>query len=202
MREPARKVLILQGHPDPRGHHYGHALGNAYADGAVQAGHEVRDIAIAALDFPLLRSREDLEHGTPPEAIRQAQSAILNADHLVLIYPVWNGGLPALVKGFLEQTFRPTFTFPNAKRDERIGFVAALRQRKALQGKTARVVATMQMPAWVYRWYFHPHLEKNALRLAGIRYVKESLIGSVESASGRDRERWVRRLHALGSEAR
>lgn len=190
MRATARKVLIIQGHPDPQGHHSGHAPADAYAKGAGQAGHQVQHIAIASLDFPLLRSREDLQHGTPPDAIRHAQSAILDADHIVLIYPVWNGGLPALVKGFLEQTFRPTFTFPNARRDERLGFFAALRQRKALPGKTARVVATMMMPALVYRCYFHPHLEKNTLRLASIRSIKESLIGSVEASDGHAREHW------------
>jgi putative NADPH-quinone reductase len=142
MGATARKVLIIQGHPDPRGHHFGHALANAYAKGAVQAGYQVQHIAIASLDFPLLRSRDDLEHGTAPEAIRHAQSAILDADHIVLIYPVWNGGLPALVTGFLEQTFRPAFTFPNAKRDEQLGFFGALRQRKACRARR---------PAWSRR---------------------------------------------------
>ena len=96
-----------------------------------------------------------------PEAIRQVQDALTRADHVVMFYPVWNGAMPALLKGFLEQTFRSSFVFPDAKPDERLGFSSYFSQRKALTGKSGRVVATMQMPAFVYRWYFHPHPEKN-----------------------------------------
>jgi putative NADPH-quinone reductase len=109
-----KHILIIQGHPDPEGHHFGHALAEAYAKGAVEAGHQVDLITVARLDFPLLRSRDDLERGTPPACIRDAQSAMLAADHILLLYPVWNGAMPALAKGFLEQTFRPAFIFPNA----------------------------------------------------------------------------------------
>ncbi len=201
MATQPKHILIIQGHPDPEGHHFGHALAEAYAKGAVEAGHHVDLIIVATLDFPLLRSRDDLEHGTPPDCIREAQSAMLAADHIVLLYPVWNGAMPALLKGFLEQTFRPAFIFPNARRDKPLGFFSSLRQRKVLKGKSARVVVTMQMPAWMYRWYFRPHPEKNTLRLSGIGPIKETLIGLVETPKGDKRARWLQRMHALGREA-
>ncbi len=105
MATQPKHILIIQGHPDPEGHHFGHALAEAYAKGAVEAGHHVDLITVATLDFPLLRSRDDLEHGTPPDCIREAQSATLAADYIVLLYPGWNGAMPALPKDFLEQTF-------------------------------------------------------------------------------------------------
>jgi hypothetical protein len=57
---------------------------------------------------------------------------------------------------------------------------------------------TMQMPAFVYRWYFHPHPEKNTLRLGGISPIRESLIGLVEAPSSAKRERWLRTMYAFG----
>ena len=108
-----------------------------------------------------------------------------------MIYPVWNGTLPARLKGFLEQVFRPAFTFLRFNPDQPLGVATAIRQPKRLTGKTARVVATMQMPAFVYRWYFHPHPEKNTLRLGGIRPIRESLIGLVEAPDPRKREQWL-----------
>jgi putative NADPH-quinone reductase len=54
-----KRITILQGHPDPRGHHFGNALVEAYADGARAGGHEVRCIEVAKLAFPLLRSAEE-----------------------------------------------------------------------------------------------------------------------------------------------
>ena len=88
----------------------------------------------------------------------------------------------------------------NATPGETRGFFSALKQRKALHGKTARIVATVQMPAFIYRWYFHPHLEKNTLRLSGMGRVTDSLIGLVEGPNPDRRERWLRRMHQLGAQ--
>jgi putative NADPH-quinone reductase len=197
-----RHIAIIQGHPDPLGHHFGHALADAYVKGAHEGGHEIHVIDVATLDFPLLRSREDLERGVPPDAIQQAQAAIGRSDHVVMIYPVWNGAMPALLRGFLEQTFRPAFIFPDVKPGEKLGFFAWFTQRKALKGTSARIVVTMQMPAFVYRWYFHPHPEKNTLRLCGMGPIRESLIGFVETPNGRTRERWLGKMYAFGREGR
>jgi putative NADPH-quinone reductase len=194
----SQRIAIIQGHPDPRGHHFGHALAEAYIKGATEVGHTIIVIDVAKLEFPLLRCKEDLERGGPPDVIQQAQSAIAGSDHIVMIYPVWNGAMPALLKGFLEQTFRPAFIFPDAKAGEPLGFSSWFTQRKALTGKTARIVVTMQMPAFVYRWYFHPHPEKNTLRLGGISPIRESLVGLVEAPSGAKRERWLRTMYAFG----
>jgi putative NADPH-quinone reductase len=198
----ARRILIIQGHPDAGGDHFGCALAQAYARGATEAGHDVEVLEIAKLEFPLLRSKAELDRAPAPEAIRSAQRALLRCDHVVLIYPVWNGGMPALLKGFLEQVFRPAFVFPDAHPEQPLGLFAYFTQKKGLQGKTARVVATMQMPAFVYRWYFHPHSEKNTLRLSGIGPVRESFIGLVHRSNGRWRERWLHRMHALGRRGR
>lgn len=200
MSVAVRRIAIIQGNPDPCGRHFGHALAEAYTEGARGAGREVHVIDVATLDFPLLRSRDDMNTSLPPEGIRAAQAELLQADHLMMIYPVWNGTMPALTRGFLEQTFRSTFMFPDTKPGDTLGFVAALKQRKALAGKTARIVVTMQMPAFVYRWYFHPHPERNTLRLSGLRPVRETLVGQVEANDGRKRDAWLRALRTLGVE--
>jgi putative NADPH-quinone reductase len=198
----ARRIALLQGHPDVRTIHFGHALADAYATGARKAGHTVEVLEVSKLDFPFLRCREDLESDVIPDAIRAAQSLISGADHLVMIYPVWNGGTPAMLRAFLEQTFRPRFIFPDTKPGESVGFVSALRQRKALTGKSAHIVATMAMPAFVYRWYFHPHPERNTLRLGGMSPIRETLIGLVEAPNGVKREEWLRRMHDFGRQGR
>jgi putative NADPH-quinone reductase len=71
-----RRLAIIQGHSDPRGHHGGHALADAYAAGVNAAGHEVQVIHVAHLDFPVLRTKEDWENEAPPDPIRQAQQTI------------------------------------------------------------------------------------------------------------------------------
>lgn len=190
-----RRIVIVQGHPDRGGSHLCQALADAYAQGARAGGHEVERIEVARLDFPLLRTREDFEHGPLPEALRPAQEAIGRADHLVLIYPLWLGSMPALLQGFLEQVFRPGFAFT-------MEGSGTGRYRKRLRGKSARVVVTMGMPALVYRWYYRAHslkcLERNILGFCGIRPVKETLFGMVESVSAERRGAWLAEMSALG----
>ena len=107
----AKRILIIDGHPDPEPQRLCHGLANAYASGAVDAGHEVRRLELHSLDFPLLRSEADFETGKPPAPIATAQADISWAEHIVIVYPLWLGTMPALLKGFLEQTIRPDFAF-------------------------------------------------------------------------------------------
>ena len=47
-----RRITIVQGHPDPAGQHLLHAMADAYADAATAAGHQVRRIEVAKLEYP------------------------------------------------------------------------------------------------------------------------------------------------------
>jgi putative NADPH-quinone reductase len=166
-----RRILIIQGHPDPIATRLCSALAEAYAAGAVEAGHQVARLSVAELDLPLLRRPEEFDHGTPSAAIKAVQSALHDAEHWVLIYPIWLGGMPALLKGFLEQTLRPGFGFTPDR-----GLSSGM-----LGGRSARIIATMGMPSFVFRWWFGAAsvkaLRRNILNFAGIRPVQMSLIG-------------------------
>ena len=83
------KIAVIQGHPDPSGNHLCHALASAYVDGALAAGHEVEQVDVGQLDFPILRSQKDWEKGdeSTPKDLKKAQQAIVGADHLFVIYP-------------------------------------------------------------------------------------------------------------------
>lgn len=196
MQDPKR-ILILQGHPDPAGGHLCHALAGAYAEGARESGHTVDTVNIATLDFPLLRTQAEWTQGELPPALKPAQQAIAQAEHLVFFFPLWLGDMPALVKAFLEQVARPGFAFkPGADNP----FAA-----KGLAGRSARVVVTMGMPALLYRFYFRAHsvraLERNVLGFVGIAPVHETLIGMVDKLGDKGVTRWKAKLRALGRKA-
>ena len=192
-----RRIAILQGHPDLAPERLCRALARAYARGAESQGHEVRTIDVAALDFPLLRSQAEFERGAPAPAIREAQETLSWADHWVIVYPLWLGDAPALVKAFIEQTFRP-------------GFALRYREGKLpeglLTGKSARVIVTMAMPAFIYRWYFFAHglrsLKRNVLNYSGVAPVRETLIGSVKGMDRAAAEQWLAKVAALGRQAK
>jgi putative NADPH-quinone reductase len=192
------RITIIQGHPDPAGGHYGHALAQAYASGAEEAGHEVRTTVVANLEFPLIRTKKEWEGELYPVSIRQAQDVIRWANHLVIFYPLWLGSMPALLKAFLEQVMRPGFATSKVE--------SGTSWKKLLAGRSARIVVTMGMPALIYRWYFGAHslksLERNILGFVGIGPIRETLIGLVETRSAARREKWLEKLRALGRAGR
>jgi putative NADPH-quinone reductase len=199
MRERAmpKRILIIDGHPDTAPARYLHALADAYRQAAVAAGHDVRTIMVGSLEFDGLRSGEDFQKGTPPPAIIEAQEAVRWADHLVILYPLWLGGMPALLKSFFEQLLRPGFAFAAAR--------GRGMPRKLLSGRSARIIVTMGMPALFYRWYFRAHslksLERNILAFCGVKPVRSSLVGMVEGTGKAHRSDWLRKMESLGRRA-
>ena len=191
------RIVLIQGHPDAQAPHLCHALAQAYADGATAAGHEVRQIDVASIDFALLRSQHEWELGLLPAVLKPAQADIGWAQHIVLFFPLWLGDMPALLKGFLEQVARPGFAF-STEGGNTFG-------RKGLTGRSARVVVTMGMPALVYRWYFRAHsvksLERNILGFVGIAPVHETLAGHVEQLGDAGVAKWKARMRVLGAKA-
>lgn len=192
----SRRILIIQGHPDSSERHFCHALADRYRAGAASASHELRMLEIAQLDFPFLRSKQEWEQGQLPPSLREAQASIAWAEHLVLIFPLWLGDMPALLKAFLEQVARPGFALGQPDKGG-LG-------KKLLGGRSARVVVTMGMPALVYRLYFQAHsvrsLERNILGFVGIAPVRRTLIGMVEGAAAA-RAQALEKLRLLGERA-
>lgn len=190
----AKRIAIIQGHPDPDEQRFCRALANAYADGALSVGHQIKTIDIARIEFPVLRTQHEFEHGAISESIQQAQDIIQWAEHLVVIYPLWLGSMPAYLKAFLEQVFRPGFAAIKSTEDSP--------WKKCLTGRSARVIVTMGMPAFVYRFIYLAHslksLERNILGFCGIGPTKDTLIGMVEAIGDEKRRQWLLRLEKLG----
>ena len=191
------QILILNGHPDSRSKGLCGALADAYAEGAASGGHTVERLDIGALQFDLLRSQADFETGTAPPDIVAAQETIRRADHLVVVFPLWLGDMPALLKGFFEQTLRPGFAFT---------YRPSGLPQKHLGGRSARIVVTMGMPAFVYRWYFRAHavknLKRNILGFVGYAPVRDTIVGGVATAKPAAMARHFETMRALGRAAR
>ncbi|MEO8313866.1 MAG: NAD(P)H-dependent oxidoreductase [Pseudomonadota bacterium] len=191
-------ILIIDAHPDSRPERYVHALAAAYANGASSAGHETRSLALAALRFPLLRSNEEFQAEPTSSVIRDAQQSLLWADHVVILFPLWLGSMPALLKGFLEQVLRPGFAFAPGK--------SGRLPRKLLKGRSVRIVVTMGMPSLFYRLVYRSHslksLERNILAFCGFAPVRVCIVGMVEGMSSKARAAWLEKLAVLGRLAR
>lgn len=188
------RILILDGHPDPRPERLGHALAEAYAQGARAAGHEVKVVRIAELALPNLTTAEAFT-GPPPAAVVGLQADIRGAQHLAIFHPLWLGAAPAMVKGFFEQVFRYGFALSPSSPLAR-----------PLKGRSARLVVTMGMPAPAYALAFGAFgvrsLERSVLNLSGVWPTRRTLLGGVEQAPAARRQAWLEKMRRLGAAAR
>lgn len=194
----SKRIVIIQGHPDPTDSHFGHILAKAYTDGAHEAGHQVKTLNVAKLNFSLLSSEYEFESEPPANDIQGAQDVIMWAEHIVILYPLWLGTMPAMLKGFWEQVLRPGFAMTSGDRNSW--------PKKLLKGRSARIVVTMGMPGLIYRWFYGAHslknLKRNILGFCGISPIKDTLIGSIENMTETKREAWLKKLNELGKQAK
>jgi putative NADPH-quinone reductase len=107
------RVLVLYAHPSPES--FGAALHGEAVKGLTEAGHEVDDCDLYAEGFdPVLSLPEragyhDLASNVDPVAGYVAR--LRAAEALVLCFPVWNYGYPAILKGFFDRVFLPGVSF-------------------------------------------------------------------------------------------
>lgn len=191
-----KKILIINGHPDRESFNY--ALSAAYKKGAIKTNAEIREINIGELDFsPNLRygyrKRTELE----PDLL-EAQEKLKWADHLVWVYPVWWGSLPAIMKGFIDRIMLPGFAFN--KRENSLWW------DKCFTGKSARIICTLDQPAWYYKWVYgnpsHNAMKKVTLNYIGVNKVKITSIGPIRLSKDTFRTKWLSRVEKLGERNR
>lgn len=191
-----KKIAVIDGHPDPDKNHLCHAIVDAYTKGADGAGHEIKRIDVGRLDFPFLRIPSQFASDDVPPAIKDAQAALLWADHIVIVFPLWLGTMPALLKAFLEQTIRPGFAFEETQ---------GAWPKRLLVGRSATVIVTMGMPGFIYRWYFCAHglknLKRNILRFCGLSPVRDTIFGMVEAVGDDKRRKWLNQVERMGAQA-
>lgn len=187
-----KKILVLNGHPNRESFNFGIAA--AYKKGAEEAGAEVRSINIADLNFnPNLQFGYQKRTALEPDLL-QAWEDIQWADHLVWVHPVWWGGLPAMMKGFIDRLFLPGFAFQYREN--------SLFWDKLLKGKSARIITTLDQPGWYYALiYGRPsvnQLKRSTLLFCGISPVKVTYLGIIKTSDATKRDKWLQKIKQLG----
>lgn len=191
----AKTICIIDGHPHRGGGHLCHALAEAYKAGAKAEGHKVTSLTLTDMGVNFLRDPAEFEKAATGD-IAKAQKAVGAADHVVIIYPLWMGTMPALVKAFFEQLARGGFALKETDHGWPL---------KMLKGKSARVIVTMGMPAAAYKIFFGAHgvksFENGILSMAGFKPVRETLIGGAGELSAKRAAALFGRMRALGAKA-
>ncbi|WP_405120960.1 NAD(P)H-dependent oxidoreductase [Pseudomonas leptonychotis] len=190
-----KRILMILG--TPKNNSFCHALGEAYAQGARSKGHVVRQLKLGEMTYdPVLRDGYEHSQQLEPDLL-EAQRQIHWAEHLVFVYPVWWGGIPALLKGFFDRTFLPGFAFKYRNRSQLWD--------KLLSGRTADLLVTMDTPPWYFRWIYgapgHRQMTRTILGFSGIKTRRLAEFAPVRPSSEEQRQSWLRRAEALGVRA-
>ena len=95
------KIAIVVG--NPKRDSYCEALGKAYLRGAESGGHEAKLFLLADMKFDaILREGYRREQPLEPDLVA-AREALQASEHMVFVFPLWCGDMPAIMKGFIER---------------------------------------------------------------------------------------------------
>lgn len=177
------RVLIVFCHPS--GESFGAALFARAREVLAAAGHELRCLDLYAMEFDPVLSRGELESyladtGRNVAGLRDHVEAMRWAEALVLVFPTWMYGPPAMLKGWMERVWLPGVAFEVAKgRGARA--TGCLRNIRHLV-----VVTTSGSPWWWlrlirdpgrsmlargHRVLFHPRCRVRWLQLYGMNHA-------------------------------
>jgi NAD(P)H dehydrogenase (quinone) len=169
------KIYLLMAHPDTDS--LSMAIADSYQKAAEAKGNVVRRQNLGELKFdPILWKGYHKIQTLEPDLLT-AQENITWCEKWVIVYPVWWGSVPALLKGFLDRTLVPTFAF---KYHEKGPF-----WDKLLMGRSAHLLTTSDSPKWwlyfMYRNSDVNMMKRAVLNFCGIKPVKLTRIGSVRT---------------------
>ncbi|QUJ69810.1 NAD(P)H-dependent oxidoreductase (plasmid) [Photobacterium sp. GJ3] len=186
----SKKILLLNA--NPKAESFAKSLADAYEIEAREHA-SVRRLNLSEMHFtPSLDAGYDAVQPLEP-CLSHFQESLRWAEHIVIVSPIWWGGLPAKLKGFIDRTFLPGFAFQfEGDNPEPVPL---------LKGKTARIILTMDAPAEMLAEQAEPvlaQLDRFTLQFCGVSPAETTLLGSVILSTETQRQLWLKDIQALG----
>ncbi len=189
---PGRRILVINGHPGRD--RLCDAVLNAYVEGATAAGADIRVFHLRDVEFdPVLhegyKQRQEWEPG-----LQEIADGLEWCEHLTLVFPMWWGQMPALLKGFVDRVVLPGVAF---KYREKGPFWDRL-----LAGRSGDALITMDTPPW-YLWLKYGNPLPKLIRgqvfgFVGIKPVRLFKFGPTRGQQNKVYEKWLARARKAG----
>ncbi|QHS09292.1 NAD(P)H-dependent oxidoreductase [Sinimarinibacterium sp. NLF-5-8] len=195
MATEPKNITVILGHPDTSS--FCGSIAEKYVASAKAAGHSVRLFRLGEIAFdPVLRHGYQRRQELEPSLV-EIRDAISWAQHLVFIYPIWWGSIPAILKGMFDRIFLPGYAFKYRKDSPWWD--------RLLSGRSAHSIVTMDTPPWYYRLIYtmpgHHQMKKTILEFCGIKPVRITSFGPVRQASEAQLSKWLRKVERLAAYA-
>ncbi|MFG1489010.1 NAD(P)H-dependent oxidoreductase [Oceanospirillum sp. HFRX-1_2] len=189
------RLLILNANPKQKS--LNQQLADAYETG-VRLGSpvaecEIRRFNLSDMNFdPSLNEGYDQMQALETD-LNDLLAALQWADHILIVSPIWWGGLPAKFKGLIDRVFLPGQTF-KYEADSPL-------PTPLLTGKTAQLILTMDAPEEYAEIQAAPVLEqlnRFTLEFCGIENEQPLLIPSASFSDEQQIALWLKTTNELG----
>lgn len=183
------KTYIILAYPNKNSLTY--AAYESVKKGLLESGNEIKTLDLYEENFnPVLffdknNKRRDMQFLPETKAYRDA---ILWADRLVFVFPIWWSSMPAILKGFIDKVFATGFAY-EFKGIMPVGL---------LKGKTAWVINTHDTPslfASLFQQDYGKVFKKQILGMCGIKTTKHFVLPSTKRTSLEKRTKWLNSIY-------
>jgi putative NADPH-quinone reductase len=192
-----KRIFILNGHPAKTS--LNHTFAETYAVAARTAGHDVRVTHLYDLNFDLDYEYSGYAVSKPLEPGLETMLCDIEwSEHVVLLSPMWWGGIPAKLKGAFDRALLPGRAF-----DTRVP--VGKMPNPMLGGRSARVILTSDTPRWVltliYRNPIIHQLRQHILGFVGITPTRVTYFAGASHPRPGRIENWIKEVNRLGTTA-
>lgn len=182
--------LVLCGHPLAPS--FAAALADRYARELSARGIEVRRTDLAGMDIPLAPSSRLPGDEDMTGDVERVWQDMVWADHLVVVHPLWWGGMPAKLKALVDVVLQPGKAY-------RYEGTAPL-PKGLLAGRSARLIVTSDTPAW-FMWLAYANAPFRAARrqifgFVGYRPVALTHLSVMRHSTAEQRSRMLDKVAA------
>ena len=158
-----KKIFIVYGHYDESS--FNAAIKDTFINSVEKKGHKVELVDLYKEKFNPVFSGEE-----PDEKVLHHRKRIEESDVIVLIAPIWNFRMPAIVEGWIDKVLAPPWAFSFKKLFGNYGYPIG-----NLKGKKAVVFCTYGSPQFAVRTFFlnmpTKRLRRGVFNICGIKEV-------------------------------
>lgn len=185
-----KKVLVVNA--NPKSNSLCKHLAERYVSCAAKK-HQVKQINIGEMNFEISLEQEYDQPLVLEPDLLVFQESIKWSEHIVIVSPVWWGGVPAKFKGMIDRTFLPNFAFKYIE--------GKAIPEKLLKGRTSELIITLDTPPFWYKYVkgnvIYKQLKSAILEFSGIKNRSSNYFGPVMSSSSTKRAAWLDKVGRL-----
>lgn len=183
-------ILIVYAYPNEHG--FNHEIKNRILKN-IDDKHSIKVIDLYKEQFnPVLYFDKELQRRNLylDQETQGYRRNIQEANYVIFIYPIWWGGMPAILKGFIDRVFAKDFAY-KYKGILPIGL---------LKGKKAWIINTHDSPGWYVKLFQQDYgkiLKRQILKFCGIKKVKHTSLPFVRNTNKKQRKAFLKKIEDM-----